>query len=74
MSKKRKPTTKVVDGVRLRTDRLWKMDAMEAVPFDFAGHVWQLTQTLYQAGIARGLALAAASEKAKKATKETERG
>lgn len=60
MAKKQK-TIKVIDGVRLRTDRLWKTDAEDTVPIEFADHVWRLAQGLYRAGIARGRALATAS-------------
>ena len=63
---KRRKTTKVIDGVRLQTDRLWKKDAKETVPIEFADHVWQLAQALYRAGIARGRALATASGKRRK--------
>jgi len=60
-SNKRRKTVKMIDGTRLQTDRLWKTDVQESVPLEFSDHVWQLSQALYQAGIARGRALATAS-------------
>ena len=62
---KKRKTVKRIGNVKVQTNRTHKTDAIET-PLDFADEVWSLSMRLFQAGIARGRALATASRKRRK--------